>query len=1068
MKNRQNGKRKNKQKWWRAEYTQGTTQKGERPRRKTKRGGQEHTELQDEKEANNKFDIGSGGAFTVDGDSIKSSRQGGLPSTPGAGRRNTPLRKGKSQSTITNYTVSSHIEYQDVIASTETTKQKALRARTRSQADDEITPLSPDEEEVIDKNIRGRDARKKYTPHPSKVRNRSALIIDQSLLTDNDKIIDPCDPNRLNPKRNWSDSSDTSCAGRSEKSPRLDKNPINSTIEFRFDSNLRQEGTITPLGSRAPSPSVDPEKEDRAPNNLPPSDSATVPSITPIIPPPATSSRPEATPIDEPEVPPTVPSATRLTPTPPPNATQEGNIQIDNTNNMEGIETSDAERATDHEVTDDQLTADSTGSHASSADDLNNITPEGSNTSTTEGATRNNAATAASAHLRNTGEEAFDPDSYVHPAHMPYRVKLISTELITLTNGNKHLLANKILAHFKRNGRQITIRRAYKINNMAIIIVLNDQHAMNLLLKKSTWDKAPWATTSTLPDHGPDLGNVAVIFKVPPSLTNDIIKPMITEKGIEVTSVFSYKKSSAASTGSRNSNPSRPRMVKVTTTSRESLKQLVKGCTDEEGTITLGAKSYNIEVFAHTKFGRCNLCQNRGHPASQCIYAPVCANCSSREHKAKYRTDEAELKPSSWEGNNCPNPTFCVNCGSSEHNAASRACPSHKKWMDVIKKSEQNKRAKTNMQGNEDENPDQTEGQALVSQSPTDPQTAIAANSQPVDVRQQGDTSPKTGTPPAAPVAEQEKSLPPAEWPRLPQGRKTQQGKPAANQPWKPTGPKEQEKSSNPKEGSEEIQRLTAMVNKQQKSIEALQKMLTSFISQFDSTGRAMLAPPVMDGAENPEDTSEIDLEAEITLAAEQSDVDDKIDATLGAHAGGARTANQRKSRLGTKASDKLGKQSAIAKDRSQSKQSSKRNWSASGRRNGPLSQMRMKEAARGQPTAPKATEGDTPSSSTGSTGSRSAAALSPFNNNKEIQPIRGHESGLLEISLQDLRHIKLYHNKGFIMIQKCDLNYLNPTGNPRWPEAAPALVEDNQSTQTSTKSQATAGTEKTSKYNGR
>ena len=185
--------------------------------------------------------------------------------------------------------------------------------------------------------------------------------------------------------------------------------------------------------------------------------------------------------------------------------------------------------------------------------------------------------------------------------------------------------------------------------------------------------------------------------------------------------------------------------------------------------------------------------------------------------------------------------------------------------MDVIKKSKQNRRAKTNTQGNKDENPDPIEGQALVSQPPTDPQTAIAANSRPVDARQQGDTSPKTGTPPAVPAAEQEKSLPPAEWPRLPQGRKTQQGKPTANQPWKPTGPREQEKPSNPKEGSEEIQQLTAMVNKQQKSIEAPQKMLTSFISQFDSTGRAMSVPPVMDSAEYPEDTSEIDSEAEIT-----------------------------------------------------------------------------------------------------------------------------------------------------------------------------------------------------------
>ena len=44
------------------------------------------TTRKNEKEANDEFDIGSGGAFTVDGDSIKSSRQGGATEYPGGGR----------------------------------------------------------------------------------------------------------------------------------------------------------------------------------------------------------------------------------------------------------------------------------------------------------------------------------------------------------------------------------------------------------------------------------------------------------------------------------------------------------------------------------------------------------------------------------------------------------------------------------------------------------------------------------------------------------------------------------------------------------------------------------------------------------------------------------------------------------------------------------------------------------------------------------------------------------------------------------------------------------------------
>ena len=157
-------------------------------------------------------------------------------------------------------------------------------------------------------------------------------------------------------------------------------------------------------------------------------------------------------------------------------------------------------------------------------------------------------------------------------------------------------------------------------------------------------------------------------------------------------------------------------------------------------------------------------------------------------------------------------------------------------------------------------------------------------------MRQPGNVSPRPTAPPA--VAEQEMSLSTTEWPRIPQGKRIHQGKPTAKSPWKPTGPKEQEQPSNPKGGNEDIKQLTAMVNKQQKSIDALEKMLTTFMSKFDPTGRAMSAPPIMGGTGIPGETSEINSEAEVTSAAEHSDVDDEVDVTLGAHAGGARVAN--------------------------------------------------------------------------------------------------------------------------------------------------------------------------------
>ena len=152
----------------------------------------------------------------------------------------------------------------------------------------------------------------------------------------------------------------------------------------------------------------------------------------------------------------------------------------------------------DSEVTNGQGTPDK-GSDLDSVS-LADDTPTGSGVNVVQSGSDSNASAN-----NNLQAPAFDPDNYVHPPHMPYRVKIISPELITLANRNEHVIANKILAHLKRNGRQVTIRRSYSINPTTIIIELNDQHTMNLLLKKATWDKAPWAISSMLPDHGPSV-----------------------------------------------------------------------------------------------------------------------------------------------------------------------------------------------------------------------------------------------------------------------------------------------------------------------------------------------------------------------------------------------------------------------------------------------------------------------------------------------------------------------------------------------------------------------------------
>ena len=233
-------------------------------------------------------------------------------------------------------------------------------------------------------------------------------------------------------------------------------------------------------------------------------------------------------------------------------------------------------------------------------------------------------------------------------------------------------------------GRTITIRRAYKINAMTVIVQVKDQHTMNLLLKKTTWDSAPWAVTASLPDHGPNAGYAALIFGIPRSMTNDEIKEMLKEMGIEVKYIGNH--------GKPNSGANSTRMVKVEPTSREMLRRLIKGRTDEEGSIHLGARSYNIDVFAHLNYGRCVHCSKRGHPPSQCVLTPVCVGCGSVDHKFKYRDDERAIRPPDWETNVCPHPRVCVNCDQPGHMASSKGCGSQKKWKTVLFNKRQAKR----------------------------------------------------------------------------------------------------------------------------------------------------------------------------------------------------------------------------------------------------------------------------------------------------------------------------------------------------------------------------------------
>ena len=617
--------------------------------------------------------------------------------------------------------------------------------------------------------------------------------------------------------------------------------------------------------------------------------------------------------------------------------------------------------------------------------------------------------------------------------------------------------------------RTITIRRAYKINAMTVIVQVNDQHTMNLLLKKTTWDSAPWAVTASLLDHGPNAGYAALIFGIPRSMTNDEIKEMLKEMGIEVKYIGNH--------GKPNSGANSTRMVKVEPTSREMLRRLIKGRTDEEGSIHLGARSYNIDVFAHLNYGRCVHCSKRGHPPSQCVLTPVCVGCGSVDHKFKYRDDERAIRPPDWETNVCPHPRVCVNCDQPGHMASSKGCGSQKKWKTVLFNKRQAKRdAQRGNSAEGDEQPrsfsapNMTSGRAPGQQSGETLENSERENS---DSIRPTDSQGNLGT---EQIAE--------EWPTPSSRGKTRSGNvtqapppappvaPRTNAWTRPARTVRNDGRQTETKGTSDpvVKNLVEVVNKQQKSIEKLENMLRLLISNLNPTGSSEILSQ-LNSTPDPEipqaegEVEEVEVGGDSTAAemsAPETEDKEQTDAALGAHAGGRKVAEQRKSR-----SDKKG--TAINNDdrgRSGStrSKSSARNWSASGRKSGPANKRRQKLRASQQSSQPvtaasthvsstpdsQATPTQTEMTMATTTSEPSTTRPTPTIpptrpvSEEHITPVECRESGLLDIQLSDLRHCMLYENPEFILIRKSDIDYLSAGNRPNWDLSQARSAEDN------------------------
>ena len=204
------------------------------------------------------------------------------------------------------------------------------------------------------------------------------------------------------------------------------------------------------------------------------------------------------------------------------------------------------------------------------------------------------------------------------------RVRIHCPALIALpdimSNGqaDRHRIGARLLQHLRANKSAVTITDCYMDgrNKGSVIINVGDDRTKSIALDQNSWRTfQPGPVTAEL-DAPRTPTHQAILFRIPTSMSDEYVKQFLEDMGIEVTSVTTITRVSNSGAANRNT-----REQKVIMTSKENVRKLINPGGDvEEGTIEIGFKKFNCDIFRDTRTGQCRDCLRWGHHGAACVY----------------------------------------------------------------------------------------------------------------------------------------------------------------------------------------------------------------------------------------------------------------------------------------------------------------------------------------------------------------------------------------------------------------------------------------------------------------
>ena len=233
------------------------------------------------------------------------------------------------------------------------------------------------------------------------------------------------------------------------------------------------------------------------------------------------------------------------------------------------------------------------------------------------------------------GNDQIDPKTKSYRRvriHCPALIAL--PEVMSNGQADRHRIGARLLQHLRANKSAVTITDCYMDgrNRGSVIINVGDDRTKSIALDQNSWRTfQPGPVTAEL-DAPRTPTHQAILFRIPASMSNEYVKQFLEDLGIKVTSVTTVTRVSNSSAANRNT-----REMKITTTSKENVRKLINpGGGMEEGTIEIGFKKFNCDIFRDTRTGQCRDCLRWGHHGAACVYERRCRKCGQAGHHEKY------------------------------------------------------------------------------------------------------------------------------------------------------------------------------------------------------------------------------------------------------------------------------------------------------------------------------------------------------------------------------------------------------------------------------------------------